>query len=140
VYVLDTDVLTIIQRRAGEEFESLADYLDSTADDVFVSIVSFEEQMRGWLAAIAKVRAVEREVLPYLKLHELLDDFQTRPILDFDDAAAEKFNDYRRQRVRVGTMDLKIAAIVTANDAILVTRNHRDFAKIPGLKLSPWRG
>ena len=77
--------------------------------------------------------------MPYRELHKLMEDFQTRPILSFDESAATNLERLRRERIRVGTMDLKIAAIVMAHDATLVTLNRRDFEKIPGLKLSDWR-
>jgi tRNA(fMet)-specific endonuclease VapC len=35
-------------------------------------------------------------------------------------------------------MDLKIAAINLVHDAILLTRNLVDFAKIPGLRVENW--
>ena len=35
-------------------------------------------------------------------------------------------------------MDLKIAAIVLANDATLLTRNLGDFRKVPDLKAEDW--
>jgi tRNA(fMet)-specific endonuclease VapC len=40
--------------------------------------------------------------------------------------------------VRIGSQDLKIAAIVIANQGILVTRNHQDFEKVPGLRFEDW--
>lgn len=41
-------------------------------------------------------------------------------------------------RPRIGTMDLKIAAIALANDATLLSRNLRDFGKVPGLRVEDW--
>jgi tRNA(fMet)-specific endonuclease VapC len=35
-------------------------------------------------------------------------------------------------------MDLKIAAIVLAQDATLLTRNLPDFRKVPRLKIADW--
>ena len=35
-------------------------------------------------------------------------------------------------------MDLKIAAIARANDALLLSANRRDFAKVPGLRVENW--
>ena len=35
-------------------------------------------------------------------------------------------------------MDLKIASIAIANDALLLTRNLSDFSKIPGLRVEDW--
>jgi tRNA(fMet)-specific endonuclease VapC len=35
-------------------------------------------------------------------------------------------------------MDLKIASIALANGATLLTRNTRDFQKVPGLQIENW--
>ncbi len=35
-------------------------------------------------------------------------------------------------------MDLRIACIVMAYDAVLLTRNTKDFEKVPGLKFENW--
>ena len=56
----DTDALTLIQKRAGEAFESLAAYLDDEDDDVSVTIISFEEQIRGWMSLIARAKSPRR--------------------------------------------------------------------------------
>ena len=82
--ILDTDVLSIVQRAAGLEYDRLIRRLESADDEVAVSIVSFEEQMRGWLAFIARAKSSSQQINGYAKLHALLDDFITRPILDFD--------------------------------------------------------
>ena len=42
------------------------------------------------------------------------------------------------QRIRIGTMDLKIAATALAYDATLLTRNAKDFSKVPGLLMEDW--
>lgn len=59
-------------------------------------------------------------------------------ILDFDNLAATQFAVLQSQRIRIGTMDLKIAAIALANDATLLSRNLKDFCKVPGLKVEDW--
>jgi len=38
----------------------------------------------------------------------------------------------------IGPNDLMIAAIATANDAVLVTHNQREFSRIAGLRLEDW--
>ena len=59
-------------------------------------------------------------------------------IVPFDERAADKFADLRRQRIRIATMDLKIASIALVNDALLVTANLRDFSAVPQLRCENW--
>ncbi len=136
--ILDTDVLTIIQRRRGIEYTRLARRLNQVDDDVAVTIVSFEEQMRGWLTYISREKNEAHEIEGYSRLKALLEDFQTRPVLDYDIKATVAFRELVSQRVRIGTMDLKIAAIALSHDALLITRNVRDFEKVPGLQVADW--
>ena len=136
--ILDTDVLSIVQRADGQEYDNLVGRLDSADDEVAVSIVSFEEQMRGWLAFIARAKSSIQQIKGYAKLHALLDDFITRPILDFDQNSVIEFERLKRSKVRIGTMDLKIAAISLSHDALLLSRNLTDFRKVPGLRVDDW--
>lgn len=136
--VLDTDVLSIVQHGRGQLFDTIANRLDEADDEIYLSIVSFEEQMRGWLAKIANARTLPAQVAAYSKLAELLEDFRHRPVLKFDQPAAREFETLRSLKLRVGTMDLRIASIALANDALLISRNLRDFERVPGLRVEDW--
>jgi tRNA(fMet)-specific endonuclease VapC len=48
------------------------------------------------------------------------------------------YQDWRRQKIRVGTHDLRIAAICVENSATLISRNRHDFELIPGLSVELW--
>ena len=56
----------------------------------------------------------------------------------FDERAADQFEHLRQAKVRIGTMDLKIACIALVNDALLLSANRRDFGQVPGLRLESW--
>jgi tRNA(fMet)-specific endonuclease VapC len=62
--------------------------------------------------------------------------------LPFDDRAAGHYGAIRatleRTGTPIGTNDLFIAAIALANDCVLVTRNTREFLRIPALRLETW--
>lgn len=58
--------------------------------------------------------------------------------MDFDSAAATVFDQLRPLHRRHGTMDLKIAAVALAHNAVLVTRNARDFGSIANLQIEDW--
>lgn len=137
--VLDTDVLTIIQRAEGAECARLVARLAAhDAQSIAVTIVSFEEQTRGWLQYAAKAKTSEQRVKAYARLHALLDDYADRRVLDFDDLAEEVYQRLVKAKIRIPTMDLRIAAMVLANDATLLSRNLKDFAKVPSLRVEDW--
>lgn len=126
MYLLDTDHITMLDRGA-QDAHTIREHIRSVdGADVAVSIVSYEEQMRGWLAAI-NARPVQDQPNGYLRLGRMLEFYCDMPIIPFSDAAAEEFKRLRASSVRIATMDLKISAIALVNDAIVVTRNGSDF-------------
>jgi len=68
----------------------------------------------------------------------LIEYYRDQRLLDFDEAASHEFARLRKSGVRIGTMDLRIAAIALANDALLISRNLVDFQKVPGLRVKDW--
>ena len=74
--LLDTDVLTILQQEVGPEFERLRRRLDRLApDDVATSIVSYQEQVQGWLAFVNRAKSPDEIVLAFTKLEEIMRFF-----------------------------------------------------------------
>lgn len=71
----------------------------------------------------------------YQRFGRVLANFSTAQVLPFDDAAATVFDDLRTRRVRIGVMDLRIAAIAVAREMTVLTRNVSDFRRVPGLKV-----
>jgi tRNA(fMet)-specific endonuclease VapC len=59
-------------------------------------------------------------------------------VLPFDAAALADFHYLRQQKVRIGTRDLRIAAIARSRSLTLVTRNLSDFGRVPNLKTEDW--
>lgn len=136
--VLDTDLLSLLERD-GREASTLRRRLRSVeAGAVVTTIINFEEQMRGWLAIVARARTMARQIQAYDRLHRFLENYREIPVLDFDARAAMEFQRLRKEHRRLSTNDLKIAAIAIANNATLLTRNASDFAQIPALKTEDW--
>lgn len=138
MYILDTDHISLLHRNGAEGKQIQSRLSTVSPDEVAVSIVSYEEQMRGWLAEIGQLRGIDKQREGYRRLERLLGYYCATPLLPFDDAAVARFQALWLLRLRVGTMDLKIAAIALANDAVLLTRNTTDFNKVPDLKTEDW--
>ena len=107
-------------------------------EEIVTCTVVYEEQMRGWMAEIARMQTEAQFVIPYFALGTTLSIYCSMNVLHFDVHAAACFDELKRQHIRIGTQDLKIAAIALANDAIVITKNTQDFAHIPNLKFEDW--
>ena len=106
--------------------------------DVFISIITVQEAVSGWLALINSLSAGRNQVRGYGSFQKTIAAFQEFSILAFDAEAAEIFHRLKNEHRRVGTMDLKIAAICLAHDAMLLTRNVGDFENITDLRVENW--
>ncbi len=139
MYILDTDLFSLTDRTESMLSHRLRFRLSSIPkDDLATTIITFEEQTRGWLAWIAKAKTLEQEIERYRDLKKMIESYRNVKILDFDEIAASHFAMLRKEHRRIGTMDLKIAAIAMANNATLLSRNLKDFGKIPALQVEDW--
>ena len=136
--LLDTDHLTVLQIRAGERYQRLIVRLAETTEQLGTTIVSVEEQMRGWLSAIAKEQNIDRQVRAYRQFGELFSRFQAFVIAPFDDAAAAAYKSLRPGRGHLGTKDMKIGSIAISTNSLLLTANRSDFEQLPGLRFANW--
>lgn len=137
--LLDTDHMSILEW-GDDARSSVIRMRMSTAGDsqIGTTIVSYEEQMRGWMAVLSRARSIDAQVQAYRRLAEHLENYRLIPVQPFDQKSAETFATLRRDRVRIGTMDLRIASIAIAIEALLLSRNSVDFEKMPGLRVENW--
>ena len=134
-YILDTDHLSFLQRSNDDVLRRL---MSHPATDIAITIVTVEEQLRGWLAVIRQHHASERQVVAYRGLHDAVTMLNRFTILDFDHHAYSRYTQLRQERLRIGSQDLRIAAIALAIGATLITRNQRDFSQVPQLTHEDW--
>jgi tRNA(fMet)-specific endonuclease VapC len=146
MYLLDTDHISIFDRGGRSAQPLLAKLTRIPQDQITVTIVTYEEQMRGWLSYIAKAttmaygrsETIEAQIIAYQKLEKQLINYRNINVISFDDRAGKVFQDLRKTYPRLGTMDLKIASIVIVNRATLLTRNTKDFGQIKNLVIEDW--
>lgn len=136
--VLDTDHMSLLEWGSDEAARLRERLADCDEGDVATTIINYEEQMRGWMAYLSGARSLDKQVEAYRRLRSHLDNYRQIPVLDFTHKAAGVYAELRQSRTRVGSMDLKIASIVISLEATLLSRNRRDFAKVPGLKVEDW--
>ena len=111
------------------------------AGEQTVPIIVVEEVLRGRLNGIRRAEAKNSKT-SLERAYELLEitfnALQQLTILSYSTAADDLYKQWRSQGLRVGTHDLRIAAICVASSTTLITRNRRDFEKIPELSLEVW--
>jgi tRNA(fMet)-specific endonuclease VapC len=136
--ILDTDHFVEYQKGTSPEAQRLKQRLDQTNEPFGTTIITVEEVMRGWLAAIRRTMDPFRQINAYAKLRQLFRSFATWDVVEWTAASAAEFAALKRAKTRVGTMDLKIASVALANDSTLLSRNLQDFEKVPGLRVVDW--
>lgn len=138
-HLLDTDTLSIWQNGTGTEYAVLALRLSAHPPaDIGVPIVSFHEQMIGANAYLSRGRVGADLVTGYDRLERLRQWYTVLNVVPFDDAAGTRFDQLKAAKIRIGTMDLRIAASALSQSLIVVTRNARDFGQVPGLTIEDW--
>ncbi len=93
----------------------------------------------GWNSYLHGAGSDARVLLHTYRMFErILHDFTRMQVLPFDETALAQFNSLRALGVRIGTMDLRIAATALSRDFTLLTGNLGDFRKVAGLRAEDW--
>ena len=134
----DTDVLTEIL--LGEPL-FVARAATIPPHEQAVPVIVIEEIMRGRLQVIRQAEADQARISlsdAYNLFEQMLRDVQQVTVLSYTPQAEALYRQSRHERIRVGTHDLRIAAICVAHVATLISCNRRDFGQVPGLCVEFW--
>lgn len=139
IFLLDTDHIQFVQRKVGPEYAAISARMSqhSPADFAY-SLVSFHEQVLGWHNYIRRARTTQNIVRGYDMFGQAFQSYRISAVLPFDAAAAMTFDGLAPRRLRVGVMDLRIASIALSRGLTVLTRNLRDFRRVPGLQAEDW--
>jgi tRNA(fMet)-specific endonuclease VapC len=135
VFVLDTDTLSLLQRGHPGVTRRCA---SRAPGELAISAISVEEQVSGWYTMLRRAKNPEELAIAYQSLVDTVRFLAGLPILSFSPAANARFQLLLGQKLNVGGMDLKIAAIVLETGGVVVSRNLRDFRRIPSLVVEDW--
>jgi len=133
----DSDILT--ELLDGNPIYTSRAALIDRADQV-IPVVVAGEILRGRLNAIRQAEAARGRIsleLAYQLFARSLAGVTAYRILHYT-AAADRWFKQSKGKIRIGSQDLRIAAICIDHGSKLVTRNARDFALVPGLNLEVW--
>src|SRR2546423_3895436 len=95
--VLDTDHLSILQRGSGAAADRLRTHLTSVPEEeLATTIVTYEEQMRGWMGYLSRAKSLVAQVEAYSRLLRHLEGYRRIPVLPFDQQSAVEYQRLRR--------------------------------------------
>lgn len=138
MFILDTDTFTLAYHKKHGLRERIAAH--PIPDFVAISIITRIEVLRGRLDAVLKA-ATAADILRMQGQLEQSEAFLNEFLLiPFRPSSGAHFDRFRAEK-RYGKMDrgdLLAACIALAHEATLVTRNLKDFAPIPNLKVENW--
>lgn len=135
MYILDSDHLSLYQRG----HEPLRRYLSAISpEQIAITVISVEELLRGRLAQVRKATKPEERVRAYWWLSETIEFLCDFRIARYDAHAEAHFQALWGKKIKVGSQDMKIGAIALSQKATLLTRNRRDFERIPALTIEDW--
>jgi tRNA(fMet)-specific endonuclease VapC len=138
LHAIDTDVYTA----AMYGKTSVVARLETIPlEDQAIPVVVLEEILRGRLNAIrlaesGKGRTSLEEA--YDLFRRSVIDAKGYRILKYSAEVTARVNEWRRRKIRVGALDMRIGAIAVVHGARLVTMNRQDFRRLPGLDVEFW--
>jgi tRNA(fMet)-specific endonuclease VapC len=135
LHALDTDILSLFQRGHAVVCQRIA---AQTPSDLAITVISIEEQLSGWYALLRSTTRQELLSVAYQSLADSIPFLAKFNILGFSETAMERFDRLVALKLNVRKMDLRIAAIALEHNAVVVTRNVRDFQRVPGLVVEDW--
>ncbi len=138
LYIIDTDHISLVL----EGNQAVASRIDAVASDVAIAIITVQEVFNGWVVKINNRSESDNIVKLYTKLWTTQEFFKGVTILNFDDVAYSCYKRLLRENPQLNKKrlhkDLRIGAIALSVNAIMVTRNFKDFSQIPSLVLQNW--
>ena len=134
-FVLDTDMLSLYQRGHPTVCQRIQAH---PLIEIAITVITVEEQLSGWYRLLRSARQPPQIASVYQRLAHAIPVLAHFPILPFPEPAIRRVEGLVALKLNIGRMDLRIAAITLEYAAILVTRNTRDFARVPGLVTQDW--
>src|SRR5262249_34435392 len=106
--------------------------------DMAITVITVEEQLTGWYTRLRRAKKRENKASAYQDLTDAVRGLSGLPILSFTEPAIIRYEQLLNLKLNIGKKDLCIAAITLNYGGILVSRNLRDFQRVPGLSVEDW--
>src|SRR5262249_9421520 len=107
-------------------------------EELAITVLTVEEQLSGWYNELRKAKKPAILAAVYQQMALTVQFLGHLPILSFTEPAIKRYEALQELKLKVTKTGLRIAAIVLEQNAVLVTRNARDFSRVPGLRIEDW--
>lgn len=134
-YLLDTDIFTLYRAKHPRVTARVSAH---PPGDVSPSAVTVEEQVGGWYVYLRQATRPDQVERAYGELVATVQAFGPFRVWPYTRAAMTRYDVLLRSKLNVRKNDLRIAAIALECAATVVTRNVRDFGRVPGLAVEDW--
>jgi tRNA(fMet)-specific endonuclease VapC len=105
---------------------------------VAISVITVEEQFLGWYTRSRQAKTDVELAQASQDMAAFARFIRQLSILAFTVPAIQRYHRLKKMKLNVGKKDLRIAAIALEAGASVVTRNLRDFGRVPNLQLEDW--
>ncbi|MGH9799657.1 MAG: type II toxin-antitoxin system VapC family toxin [Blastocatellia bacterium] len=113
--------------------------IDATSPaELAITVTTVVEQVAGRLGYLKRCRSEAEIAHACQLLRDTVSRINQFQIIEYGSDAQSIFESLRQSRIRIGSQDMRIAAITLSVGGILVTRNAVDFGKVPGLTIQDW--
>ena len=138
LWILDTDHISLFL--AGNKL--VMAQVGKHSKNVAITVITVQELFNGWNGRINDPKQADRLSFLYTKLWKTTNFIKSITILNFDSEAENCYLnlrlDYKHLAKKRIAKDMRIAAIALTQNAIVATRNQKDFSQVPGLTIENW--
>ncbi|MBO0696787.1 MAG: type II toxin-antitoxin system VapC family toxin [Zavarzinella sp.] len=134
-FLLDTDIFSLW---AVNDPVVRARVAAHPAADVGITVLTLEEALTGWQTALRQAKTNDDRSVVYGRMALTAAALGRLPVVACSRAALDRYDALRAMKLNVGSYDLRIAATALDAGAVVVTRNLRDFRRVPGLYCEDW--
>ena len=135
-FLLDTDTLSLLQYGHPAVVKRIN---QTPTIDIAISTISLHEQIQGWQNSVARARdRAQLALVHQFMVARLLPSWSQFSVIPINEPALGRFDQLVGMRLNVGAMDLRIAAVALEYNLTVVTRNLRDFRRVPALITEDW--
>ena len=92
--ILDTDCLSVFEREKHRDSILRANLAHFDSEDISTTIITYEEQMRGWMAFLSKAKNIDQQIIAYLRINQFLENYRKINVFPFDEKAALIYQEF----------------------------------------------